>query len=71
METNFIVITLTSAFLLYTRSAGVVYFTVGAVGCSLSVKLVKKIIRQPRPSNIPRRKQKISYGYVSCRSTWC
>lgn len=69
MKTNFIVITLTSVFVLYTRSAGVAYFAVGAVGCSLSVKLVKKIIRQPRPSNITGRKRKVSYGYVFCSTT--
>lgn len=33
--------------------------------CSISVKLVKRVIRQPRPPHIPGRKAKVSYGYVS------
>jgi len=68
-KTNFTLIALTACFILYTRSAGVVYFTIGAVFCSLSVKVVKRIIRQPRPPiNIPGRKSKASYGMPSTHS---
>ena len=57
--------------ILYTQSAGVVYFAIGAVFCGHSVKVVKGIIRQPRPSpkiNIPGRKSKASYGCVEARA---
>ncbi|KIM49133.1 hypothetical protein M413DRAFT_438297 [Hebeloma cylindrosporum] len=67
-KTNLIVITLASVFVLYTRSTGVAYCVVGAVGCSLSVKLGKKIIRQPRPSYIPGRQREVSYGMPSTHS---
>lgn len=67
-KVNLIVIALTACFILYTRSTGAVYFTMGAVLCSLSVKVVKRIIRQPRPPNpIPGRKLKVSYGCVGAR----
>lgn len=60
---------MTACLILYTRSAGVLYFAIGAVFCSLSVKVVKKIIRQPRPTpiNTPGRKSKATYGYVEAR----
>lgn len=64
IKVNFTVTALTACFILYTRSAGAVYFAIGAVFCSLSVKLVKRIIRQPRPPNLPGRQVKISYGCV-------
>jgi len=63
-KVNFTIPALTACFILYTRCAGVVYFTTGAVFCSLSVKVVKRIIRQPRPTNLPGRKSKVSYGCV-------
>ncbi|PPR06671.1 hypothetical protein CVT26_001213 [Gymnopilus dilepis] len=65
-RTNITVITLTASFVLYTRSAGVAYFAGGATLCSLSVKAIKKLIRQPRPAHLPGRKAKISYGCGSC-----
>ncbi|KAF8902102.1 hypothetical protein CPB84DRAFT_1729284 [Gymnopilus junonius] len=68
-RTNVTVITLTASFVLYTRSAGVAYFSVGAVFCSFSVKALKKIIRQPRPPHIPGRKLKTSFGMPSTHST--
>ena len=58
----FIITASTACFILYTRSAGVVYFATGAVFCCLSVKVIKEIIRQPRPPN--RKKLKVSYGCV-------
>lgn len=68
-KTNFTINSLTMCFILYTRSAGVVYFAIGAVFCGLSVKVVKRIIRQPRPPiNIPGRKSKVSYGCVEARA---
>ncbi|KXN82101.1 Dolichyldiphosphatase 1, partial [Leucoagaricus sp. SymC.cos] len=63
------VVGLTAAFLLYTRSAGVAYFVVGAVTCSVTVKLVKRAIRQPRPPpSLAGRKMKASYGMPSTHS---
>lgn len=67
-QTNLVVTGLTAVFNLYTRSAGVCYFSAGAVLCSVSVKLVKRVIRQPRPPHIPGRKAKVSYGYDSTSS---
>jgi len=61
LQTNFTVPVLTAVYLLYTRSAAVAYFGAGVVACSLSAKLVKKVIRQPRPNHPGQRK--ISYGY--------
>lgn len=63
-QTNGIVTSLTAAFVLYTRSAGVAYFAAGAVSCSLTVKLIKRGIQQPRPPVLAGRKVKASYGYV-------
>lgn len=66
LQTNLVVTGLTACFNLYTRSAGVLYFTTGAVVCSLSVKLIKRVIRQPRPPNsVLGRKAKVSYGYAA------
>ena len=45
-QTNIVVTSLTACCVLYTRAAGVAYFALGAVCCSLSVKLVKRLIRQ-------------------------
>ncbi|TFK42598.1 phosphatidic acid phosphatase type 2/haloperoxidase [Crucibulum laeve] len=68
-HTNLTVTTLTACFVLYTRSAGVAYFTGGAVLCSFTVKLLKKVIRQPRPvvtSHTGRRT--LTYGMPSTHS---
>ncbi|TFK76460.1 PAP2-domain-containing protein [Pluteus cervinus] len=40
----------TAIFLLYTRSSGVLFFAVGALSCSFTVKMLKRAIRQPRPT---------------------
>ena len=69
-KTNYTLNGLIACLILYTRSAGVVYFAMGAVFCGITVKVVKGIIRQPRPLqkiNIPGRKTKTSYGCVEAR----
>ncbi|KAF8212253.1 phosphatidic acid phosphatase type 2/haloperoxidase [Mycena galopus ATCC 62051] len=48
-RTNIIVISLTGVGILWTRSACVAYCGAAAVACSLSVKVLKRGIRQPRP----------------------
>ncbi|KAF7440486.1 hypothetical protein PC9H_000831 [Pleurotus ostreatus] len=68
-QTNFVVTGLSAAFLLYTRSAGVLYFTLGALLCSATVKLIKRAIRQPRPVvEHAAGKRKVSYGMPSTHS---
>jgi len=69
-RTNIIVTGMTACFVLYTRSAGVAYFSIGAVCCSLTVKVVKRVIQQPRPppEAVLRRKAKKSYGMPSTHS---
>ncbi|KAF9451042.1 PAP2-domain-containing protein [Macrolepiota fuliginosa MF-IS2] len=68
-KTNGIVTSLTATFLLYTRSSGVAYFVAGASTCSLTVKLIKRAIQQPRPPPmLAGRKTKASYGMPSTHS---
>ncbi|KAI0657504.1 PAP2-domain-containing protein [Cubamyces menziesii] len=71
-KTNAIVTTLTACVLLYTRAAGVAYFTAGAVLCSITVKILKRCLRQPRPDVTVvvngRRKKKKTYGMPSTHS---
>jgi len=67
-HTDIVVTSLTAGFLLYTRSAAVFYFVSGAVFCSRSVKLIKKVIRQPRPPVNHQGRQKSSYGMPSTHS---
>lgn len=62
LQTNIIVTGLTAAVILYTRSAGIAYFALGAVVCSRTVKAVKRFIRQPRPVHPSPGRQKKSYG---------
>jgi dolichyldiphosphatase len=64
VETDAIVTSLTAACILYTRSAGVVYFATGASTCSITVKLIKRAIRQPRPPPhaLAGRRVKASFG---------
>ena len=67
-QTNIVVTGLTAAAVLYTRSAGVAYFAAGAVACSTSAKVVKKVIRQPRP--ISPQSHKKTYGCGRTFSRW-
>jgi len=67
-RTNLIVTSLTGCCLAYTRSAGVTYFIAGAVLCSITVKAVKRIFRQPRPVHLNPTHQKITYGMPSTHS---
>ena len=46
-----------------TRSAGVTYVPVCGLACSISVKFLKRIIRQPRPAHPKQRKK--TYGCVT------
>lgn len=48
------------AFLAYTRSVCAAYFCGAALCCALSVKVIKKIVKQPRPLGATQLK---SYGY--------
>jgi dolichyldiphosphatase len=59
-QTSKVVTVLTAAALLYTRSAGVAFFVTGALLCSKLAKVIKKAIRQERPSQLSGRK--VSYG---------
>ncbi|KAL1673343.1 hypothetical protein EV122DRAFT_283071 [Schizophyllum commune] len=54
------------AAIIYTRSAGVTYVPVCGLACSISVKFLKKIIRQPRPAHPKQRKK--TYGMPSTHS---
>ncbi|EPT01560.1 hypothetical protein FOMPIDRAFT_56482 [Fomitopsis schrenkii] len=67
-KTHTVVTAITAAFVLYTRSAGVAYFAAGAVLCSMSVKVIKRFVRQPRPVQVIRGKRKKSYGMPSTHS---
>ncbi|KAG2130303.1 uncharacterized protein EDB93DRAFT_84458 [Suillus bovinus] len=60
LQTSKVVTVLTAAALLYTRSAGVAFFVTGALLCSKLAKIIKKAIRQERPSQFSR--HKVSYG---------
>jgi len=63
-RTNFTVAGLTAFAILLTRSAGTAYFAAGALACSLSVKVLKHGIRQPRPAL----GKKKTYGMPSTHS---
>ncbi|EKM82696.1 hypothetical protein AGABI1DRAFT_34460 [Agaricus bisporus var. burnettii JB137-S8] len=69
-EADTVVISLTAACILYTRSVGVVYFAAGASTCSITVKLIKRAIRQPRPPPhvLVGRRVKASFGMPSTHS---
>jgi len=62
---NAVVTSLTAFVILYTHSAGVVYFSAGAVVCSLSVKCIKRILRHARPVQTTHLRQKQTYGMPS------
>ncbi|KAF9264696.1 PAP2-domain-containing protein [Marasmius fiardii PR-910] len=68
-KTNRSVTVATFLVLTFTKSMGVAYFTAGATACSVAVKIVKKMVRQPRPV-IDRRTKKVkkSYGMPSTHS---
>ncbi|KAG1831747.1 hypothetical protein EV424DRAFT_1370607 [Suillus variegatus] len=68
-QTSIIVCALTTAAILHTRSAGVVYFVTGAVLCSALVKSIKKAIRQERPLKDSGRK--VTYGMPSSHASAC
>ena len=61
-QTNAIVMSLTAAVVLYARSAGVAYFAVSAALCSVTVEIIKRFVRQPRPVMTIRGKRKKTYG---------
>ncbi|KIM88596.1 hypothetical protein PILCRDRAFT_62374 [Piloderma croceum F 1598] len=67
-ETNLTVASLTACYLAYTRSAGVAYFGAGATMCSLTVKILKRILRQPRPVHKNGSHRKLTYGMPSTHS---
>ncbi|KAI0068357.1 PAP2-domain-containing protein [Artomyces pyxidatus] len=67
-RTNIIVTGITACFILYTRSAGAAYFSLGAVACSVTVKILKRLLRQARPPQVTQRKQKKTYGMPSTHS---
>ena len=51
---------LSAAYLAYTRSVCAAYFCGAALCCALSVKVIKRVVRQPRPVGVTELK---SYGY--------
>jgi len=65
-KTNWTVTGLTVCAVLFTQSAGVAYFGVGAVVCTVTVKLLKRILRQPRPARHSQKKK--TYGMPSTHS---
>ncbi|KAI8354199.1 phosphatidic acid phosphatase type 2/haloperoxidase [Blakeslea trispora] len=64
--TREIVITSTFFTILYLRSLHVVYFTCCAILATLIAKVLKHLIKQPRPSTSVK---KVSYGMPSSHST--
>lgn len=54
-----------AAFLIYTRSVCAAYFCGAALCCALSVKVIKKFVKQPRPIGTTKLK---SYGMPSTHS---
>ncbi|KAH9082151.1 hypothetical protein EDB83DRAFT_2214462, partial [Lactarius deliciosus] len=47
--TNLVVTALTACTIIYTRSAGVAYFSAGALACTVTVKILKLALHQARP----------------------
>ncbi|KAJ6596877.1 hypothetical protein DFH09DRAFT_1132998 [Mycena vulgaris] len=64
-RTNLTVTALTATAILLTRSACVAYLGAGALACVISVKILKRGIRQPRPAL---RQTKKTYGMPSTHS---
>ncbi|WWC67133.1 uncharacterized protein I206_101040 [Kwoniella pini CBS 10737] len=50
-ETHITITLLTALAILYTKDAHVVWFAIGALNSSLSAKLLKNLIRNPRPTS--------------------
>ncbi|WVW81482.1 hypothetical protein I302_103476 [Kwoniella bestiolae CBS 10118] len=76
LDETHITVTLTTALaILYTRDAHVVWFAIGALNSSLSAKVLKNLIRNPRPpppdpSSTPSKiRPKRTYGMPSTHST--
>ncbi|KAH9982398.1 hypothetical protein BGW80DRAFT_1161103 [Lactifluus volemus] len=67
-KTHVVVTAITACTVLYTRSAGVAYFSAGALACSITVKMLKRVLRQARPVQTTDRKQKQTYGMPSTHS---
>lgn len=67
-KTNVTVTSLTALCIFYTRSAGIAYFSVGALACSFTVKGLKRLLRQPRPDPLHPKLKKKSYGMPSTHS---
>ncbi|KLO20698.1 PAP2-domain-containing protein [Schizopora paradoxa] len=67
-KTNVTVTGLTALCILYTRSVGIAYFSLGALACSFAVKGVKRLIRQPRPDHLHPKLKKKTYGMPSTHS---
>ncbi|KAF9532964.1 hypothetical protein CPB83DRAFT_589943 [Crepidotus variabilis] len=66
-RTDFTVAGITGASVFYTRSAAAAYYTAGAIFCSLSVKVIKRLVKQPRPPPTARKLKK-TYGMPSTHS---
>jgi len=66
-QTNWVVISLTSSFIVYTRfSPGPVYFSIGAVAASRVAKILKLLLREKRPEGSRLAK---TYGMPSTHSS--
>ncbi|KAI9445271.1 hypothetical protein H4582DRAFT_1805702 [Lactarius indigo] len=67
-HTNLVVTALTAFAVIYTRSAGVAYFSAGALACTVTVKILKLALHQERPVQTTHYRQKRSYGMPSTHS---
>ncbi|KAG0704171.1 hypothetical protein DFH29DRAFT_1078491 [Suillus ampliporus] len=68
-QTSKVMSTLTAAALVYTRSAGVTYFAIGAILCLGLARAIKEAIRQERPPQYSGRK--VTYGMPSSHASTC
>ncbi|ODN75532.1 hypothetical protein L202_06657 [Cryptococcus amylolentus CBS 6039] len=74
-ETHITVTAATALTILFTRDAHVVWLALGALSSSLSAKVLKKMIRQPRPPPPPssskpsKIRPKKTYGFPSTHSS--
>lgn len=62
-------ITCTFFTIIYLRSIHMVYFTASAIAATLVAKVLKNMIKQPRPLPSNKKKTKKSYGMPSSHST--